>query len=238
LILFLFLIGLEIDMTSIKNNAKTSTIISVGAIILPFSVGSMMSKPIYDNYVKPVTPGTSFTLFMLFTCVGYSITAFPILCRMLIYLDLFDSTVGICVLSAGVGNDIVGWTLLALCVALVNASGGMAALYIIMIIICWALVVCIPARNLFYLLAVKTDSLSRSEPSPLFMTCSLVFVFTSALFTDVVGVSAIFGSFLAGFVVPRENGLAIKMTEKIEDLVVIIFLPVVRISSLYPQLHT
>lgn len=104
-------------------------------MILPFSIGVGMSKLIYKNFVIPVDPTTVFTDFMLFTCVAYSITAFPVLCRILSELKLFDTTVGICVLSAGVGNDIMGWTLLALSVALVNASSGLTALYIILIAI-------------------------------------------------------------------------------------------------------
>jgi hypothetical protein len=231
LVLFLFLVGLEIETTSIRRNARTSFFISMGGMILPFSIGAGMSKLIYKNYVLPVTPDTPFTHFMLFTCVAYSITAFPVLCRILTELKLLDTTVGICVLSAGVGNDIVGWTLLALSVALVNATSGLTALYIVLVAHAWALVVIIPCKKIFYYLALKTDSLSHNEPSIIFMTVTLIFVFASAFFTDVIGVHAIFGGFLAGLVVPRENGLAIKMMEKIEDLVGIMFLPLVSFPS-------
>ncbi|KZS91521.1 hypothetical protein SISNIDRAFT_456745 [Sistotremastrum niveocremeum HHB9708] len=224
LVLFLFLVGLEIDIQSIRKNARQSITISLGGILLPFGIGAGMSKAIYEKFVVPVTPGTSFGHFMLFTCVAYSITAFPVLCRILTELKLLDTTVGICVLSAGVGNDIVGWTLLALSVALVNAGSGLTALYILLCCIGWTIFLLFPVKKLLYILARRTGSI-ESGPTMFFMTVSMLVVFGSAFFTDAIGVHAIFGGFLAGLIIPRENGLAIALTEKLEDMVTIIFLP-------------
>ncbi|KAI0033119.1 Sodium/hydrogen exchanger family-domain-containing protein [Vararia minispora EC-137] len=222
LCLFLFLVGLEIETDVIKKNARSSAAIAFAGISLPFGLGAALAVPLYNQFIDPTA--VRYTHFMLFTGVAYSITAFPVLCRILTELKLLDTTVGIVVLSAGVGNDIIGWTLLALSVALVNAGSGLTALYILLVCLGWTLLVLFPFRWFFGWLARNTGSVENG-PSIFFMTTTVLFLFASAFFTDVIGVHAIFGAFLAGLIVPREGGLAIKMTEKLEDMVSIIFLP-------------
>jgi Kef-type K+ transport system membrane component KefB len=130
-------------------------------------------------------------------------------------LKLLDTTVGIVVLSAGVGNDIIGWTLLALSVALVNAGSGLTALWILMICVGWTLFLLFPVKMALLWLARKTGSIENG-PTMFFMTVTIILVFGSAFFTDVIGVHAIFGAFIMGLVVPREGNLAIALTEKLE----------------------
>jgi Kef-type K+ transport system membrane component KefB len=115
-----------------------------------------------------------------------------VLCRILTELKLLMTPVGVIVLSAGVGNDVVGWILLALCVALVNAGTGLAAL--------WVLLTCTIALTLIIALG-------------------------SAFFTGIIGVHPIFGAFMAGLICPHEGGFAIKVAERIEDLIGALFLP-------------
>ncbi|KAF8177850.1 Sodium/hydrogen exchanger family-domain-containing protein [Pholiota molesta] len=221
LVLFLFLVGLEIDSGIIKRNARLSATVALAGMILPFGIGAGLSHAVYKEFISP---DVKFTHFMLFTGVAYSITAFPVLCRILTELKLLDTTVGIVVLSAGVGNDIVGWTLLALSVALVNAGSGVTAVYILLLCVAWALFLLFPVKLALRWLARKTGSI-ESGPTVFFMTVTMLLVFGSAFFTDVIGVHAIFGAFLVGLIVPREGGLAITITEKLEDMVSIIFLP-------------
>ncbi|KAF8800776.1 hypothetical protein BYT27DRAFT_7227327 [Phlegmacium glaucopus] len=221
LCLFLFLIGLEIDSGIIKCNARLSATVALAGMIPPFGIGAGLSKALYKEFIDP---NIKFTHFMLFTGVAYSITAFPVLCRILTELKLLDTTVGIVVLSAGVGNDIVGWTLLALSVALVNAGSGLTALYIILTCIGWTVFLLLPIKLALKWLARKTGSIETGS-SVFFMTVTMMVLFGSAFFTDVIGVHAIFGPFLTGLIVPREGGLAISMTEKLEDMVATTFLP-------------
>ncbi|KAF8965970.1 Sodium/hydrogen exchanger family-domain-containing protein [Flammula alnicola] len=221
LVLFLFLVGLEIDSGVIKRNARLSASVALAGMILPFGIGAGLSHAVYKEFISP---DIKFTHFMLFAGVAYSITAFPVLCRILTELKLLDTTVGIVVLSAGVGNDIVGWILLALSVALVNASSGITALYILLACVGWTLLLLFPVKMALRWLARKTGSI-ESGPTVFFMTVTMLIVFGSAFFTDVIGVHAIFGAFVAGLIVPREGGLAISITEKLEDMVSIIFLP-------------
>ncbi|KAJ7917502.1 Sodium/hydrogen exchanger family-domain-containing protein [Mycena leptocephala] len=212
LVLFLFLVGLEIDGSIIKRNARLSATVALAGMVLPFGFGAALSVPLYHKFIDESL------------CVAYSITAFPVLCRILTELKLLDTTVGIVVLSAGVANDIIGWTLLALSVALVNAGSGLTALWILMICVGWTLFLLFPVKMAMLWLARKTGSIENG-PTMFFMTVTILLVFGSAFFTDVIGVHAIFGAFVMGLVVPREGGLAIALTEKLEDMVTIIFLP-------------
>ncbi|KAH9924338.1 Sodium/hydrogen exchanger family-domain-containing protein [Epithele typhae] len=221
LCLFLFLVGLEIDAQVIKRNARLSVTVALAGMVLPFGLGAGLAVPLYHEFIDQ---SVKFTNFMLFTGVAYSITAFPVLCRILTELKLLDTTVGIVVLSAGVGNDIIGWTLLALSVALVNAGSGLMALWILLVCVGWTLFLLFVVRRILYWVARKTGSI-RDGPSMFFMTVVILLLFGSAFFTDIIGVHAIFGAFLAGIIVPREGGLAIALTEKLEDMVSIIFLP-------------
>jgi Kef-type K+ transport system membrane component KefB len=103
LCLFLFLVGLEIDGAVIKRNVRLSATVALAGMILPFGLGVGLAVPIYKQFIDS---SIKFTHFMLFSGVAFSITAFPVLCRILTELKLLDTTVGIVVLSAGVGNDI------------------------------------------------------------------------------------------------------------------------------------
>ncbi|KAG8742268.1 K(+)/H(+) antiporter [Ceratobasidium sp. 414] len=223
LVLFMFVIGLELDVSVVRRKAKTSLAISVAGMLLPFAVGVGIAVPIYHEFVDHTK--SSFGHFLLFVGVAISITAFPVLCRILTELRLLDTDVGVTVLSAGVGNDVVGWILLALAVALVNASTGLTALWILLTCVGWAIFLLLPVKWGFKWLAHRTGCLESGQPNPLMMTITLLLVFTSAFFTDVIGVHAIFGGFLAGLVIPRDNGFAISLLEKIEDIVSILFLP-------------
>lgn len=89
-----------------------------------------------------------------------------------------------------------------------------------------------PVKWGFRWLAQRSGSLESGQPTPFMMTVTLLLVFASAFFTDVIGVHAIFGGFIAGLVIPRDNGFAISLLEKIEDIVSILFLPLVRVAAI------
>jgi len=102
IVLYLFLTALEVDINIVNRNARSSTVISLVGIALPFGLGSAVAVPLYHNFVNKEL--ISFGYFILFSGVALSITAFPVLCRILTELKLLDTNVGIIVLSAGVGK--------------------------------------------------------------------------------------------------------------------------------------
>ncbi|TDL29894.1 hypothetical protein BD410DRAFT_780399 [Rickenella mellea] len=223
LVFFLFLVGLEIDIRVMKRSARKSSLISVAGLVLPFGLGAAVAVPLYHNFINPTI---NYGYFILFVAVAIGITAFPVLCRILTELRLLDTTVGVVVLSAGVGNDVVGWILLALSVALVNASTGLTALWVLLTSAAYVIFLLFPVRWGFLWLARKTGSLENGQPTALVMTATLLLVLVSAFFTDIIGVHPIFGGFLAGLIVPHEGGFAIAFVEKLEDLICIVFLPI------------
>ncbi|KAG7447669.1 cation/H+ exchanger [Guyanagaster necrorhizus] len=228
LVLFLFLVGLEIDTRLMKRNVKAAVSISVAGLLFPLGLGAGLGVGVYREFIDP---SVNFGYFVLFTAVAVGITAFPVLCRILTELKLLDTTVGVVTLSAGVGNDVVGWILLALTVALVNASSGLTALWVLLTSVGYVIFLIFPVKWAYIWLSRRTGSLDQGSPTTSMMTVTLLIVFISAFFTDIIGVHPIFGGFLAGLIVPHENGYAISLVEKIEDLVTILFLPLYFVSS-------
>ncbi|KAJ7737373.1 Sodium/hydrogen exchanger family-domain-containing protein [Mycena metata] len=222
LVLFLFLVGLELDVRIMKRNIKASAAISLAGLIIPLGLGAALGVGVYREFIDPKV---NFGYFLLFTSVAVGITAFPVLCRILSELKLLDTTVGVVTLSAGIGNDVVGWVLLALTVALVNASTGLTALYVLLASTAFVLFLLFPVRWGYIWLARRTGSLDQGSPTTFMMTTTLIMILFSAFFTDIIGVHPIFGGFLAGLVIPHENGYSISLVEKLEDLVSILLLP-------------
>ncbi|KAF5322333.1 hypothetical protein D9619_000239 [Psilocybe cf. subviscida] len=226
LILFLFLVALEIDTRLLKRNIRAAATVSVAGLGIPLALGAGLGAGVYNEFIKPLDKNVNYGYFLLFVAVAIGITAFPVLCRILTELKLLDTEVGLVTLSAGIGNDVVGWVLLALTVALVNASSPLTALWVLLASAGYTVVLLFPGKWAYRWLAQRSGSLEQGTPTPLMMTLTLLIVFISAFFTDIIGVHAIFGGFLAGLIIPHDNGYAISIVEKIEDLVSILFLPI------------
>lgn len=127
-------------------------------------------------------------------------------------------------LSAGIGNDVIGWILLALCVALVNSGAGITALWILLVAVGYALLLVFGIRPAFLWILRRTGSLQNGPPQSV-VALTVLMVLASAFFTGIIGIHPIFGAFMVGLICPHEGGFAIKLTEKIEDLVGVLFLP-------------
>ncbi|KAE8155263.1 Sodium/hydrogen exchanger family-domain-containing protein [Aspergillus avenaceus] len=225
LVLFLFLVGLETDLRFLFSNWRVAVSVSAAGMVLPFGLGCGISYGLYNAFRnEPGTVAINFGTYLLFIGIAMAITAFPVLCRILTELKLLGTNVGVIVLSAGVGNDVVGWILLALCVALVNAGSGLTALWVFLVCVGYVLFLFFAFRPVFLWFLNKTGSLQKG-PSQGVVAVTLLAALASAFFTQVIGVHAIFGGFLIGLLCPHEGGFAIKLTEKIEDLVAALFLP-------------
>ncbi|KAL4262191.1 Monovalent cation:proton antiporter 2 [Pleurotus pulmonarius] len=223
LVFFLFLAALEIDVQAVKSSARASSAISVAGILVPAAFGAILAVILYPQFSDPTV---NFAHFTLFTIVSVSITAFPILCRMLEELKLYDTQLGVVVISAGVGNDIVGWVLLALAVTLTNSSSRLTPLWIVLTCVGFTIYNLFPVRWLYWWAARKTGGLEHGEPSAMMMSLAIFILIINAFFTDVIGLHAIFGAFLTGLIIPRENGYARNMFMKLDDIVSTIFLPI------------
>lgn len=229
IILFMFFLGLEVDLQFIKKNIKTAVTIGLATLAVPFGCGCLISIPLFHNYANKDPNGRTikFTVFMIFIAVSMSVTAFPVLCRILNELRLIKDRAGIIVLGAGIINDILGWILLALSIILSNSeSNPVNTVYILLCTFGWFLIYFYPVRYILKWALIKTHELDRSRPSPFATMCILFIMFVSAYFTDIIGVHAIFGAFIAGLIVPRDNNYVIKLAERMEDIPNIILIPI------------
>ncbi|KAI1453435.1 K+/H+ antiporter 1 [Annulohypoxylon moriforme] len=225
LVLFLFLIGLEVDIRLFTSNWRVALTVGLAGMILPFGLGCAIAWGLYHQFHNdPSTVEINFGVYALFIGTAIAITAFPVLCRILSELNLLGTPVGVTVLAAGVGNDVVGWILLALCVALVNNGSGLTALWVLLVAIGWVLFLVFAVKPVFHWALRRTGSI-QNGPTQGMIAVTILLVLTSAWFTSIIGVHAIFGAFLVGLICPHDGGFAIHVTEKIEDLVTVLFLP-------------
>ncbi|TIB81157.1 hypothetical protein E3Q22_01388 [Wallemia mellicola] len=224
IILFLFIVGMEVDLNVMKRYARSSIAIATTTLVIPLGAGIALGVGLWKEFNE--NDDVIFSHFILFIGVAIAITAFPVLCRILVEYKLTQTPVGTIALSAGVINDVVGWILLAVIVALVNSNGGIITLYILLVILGWILLLVFVVRPLFYMLARRTGSLDGGGPTQFVTTLALLLVFISSFITDIIGVHPIFGAFLVGLIMPKDGKFNIIVTEKIEDVVMIIFLPI------------
>ncbi|RYN69072.1 K(+)/H(+) antiporter 1 [Alternaria alternata] len=225
LTLFLFIIGLEVDLRFLLSNWRPALNVGLASMAIPFGLGCAIAVGLYNEFKdEPDTVQIDFAIFMLFIGVAMAITAFPVLCRILTELKLLMTPVGVIVLSAGVGNDVVGWILLALCVALVNAGSGLSALWVLLTCFGYMLFLVYAVRPAFVYILRRQRAL-QDGPSQGIISLTLLIALGSAFFTGIIGVHPIFGAFMAGLICPHEGGFAIKVAEKIEDLIGALFLP-------------
>lgn len=226
-VLFLFLVGLEVDLNFIKKNMRIALTVGLINMAIPFGLGCAVSIGLYNEYriVDEDVPSIKFTTYMVFIAVAMCITAFPVLARILTELRLLQDRVGTIVLAAGITNDVTGWMLLALSVTLANSGSGINTLYILLVVVGWAIFVLYPARWFLRKVVMRND-LKSGTLSRFSILIILLYVFISSFFTDIIGAHPIFGAFLVGLIVPREFGFVVDLTNKIEDLVHIILIPI------------
>ncbi|GEQ68549.1 hypothetical protein JCM33374_g2217 [Metschnikowia sp. JCM 33374] len=228
IIFFLFIVGLEVDLKYIRKNARIALSVGFINMAIPFALGCGIAKGLYNQYHDAKTSSPiSFTTYMVFIAVALCITAFPVLARILVELNLIGDRVGTIVLSAGIINDLVGWILLALVVTLANADNGLHTLYILLLTAAWFLLLMYPVKiALHTYLRRFTNELVTGQPSQFSMVIIIAMVFVSAFYTDIIGVHPIFGAFMVGVLIPRDNGYVIRITEKLEDLVHLVMIPI------------
>ncbi|KAI8595267.1 Sodium/hydrogen exchanger family-domain-containing protein [Dissophora ornata] len=222
LIFFLFLVGLELDPALVVKRAKFALGISFAGMALPLGVGAAVSYVLYEELGPDSTVG--FGQFLLFCGVAMSITAFPVLARILAEQKLLTTKVGFLTICAGAVGDIVAWILLALVVSIINSASRITPVYVVLLSIAWTLILVFLVRPVFIFMIRITKS--QDEPSQTMMAFTLAVVLISAFVTDIIGVHSIFGAFLVGLIIPNDTGFADGVTKRIEDLVSVIFLPI------------
>ncbi|KAF9404098.1 K(+)/H(+) antiporter, partial [Podila epigama] len=172
LVLFLFLVGLELDPALVVKRARFALGISFAGMALPLGVGAAVSYVLYEEMGPDTEVG--FGQFLLFCGVAMSITAFPVLARILAEQKLLTTKVGFLTICAGAVGDIVAWILLALVVSIINSASKITPLYVVLLSIAWILILIFVVRPLFDYLIRKTKS--QDEPSQTMMAFTLAVV--------------------------------------------------------------
>ncbi|GLT78153.1 hypothetical protein SLA2020_496990 [Shorea laevis] len=226
LLFFLFLVGLELDPKSLRRTGKKALSIAFAGISLPFALGIGTSFALRST----VSKGVSEAPFLVFMGVALSITAFPVLARILAELKLLTTDVGRMAMSAAAVNDVAAWILLALAIAL--SGSDHSPLVTLWVFLCGSgfVLCCIfVAPPIFRWMAQRCP---EGEPvEELYVCATLAAVLAAGFITDAIGIHALFGAFVIGVLVPKEGPFAGALVEKVEDLVSGLFLPLYFVSS-------
>jgi Kef-type K+ transport system membrane component KefB len=220
LVFFMFIIGLELEPALLRGLGKSALAISSLSIVLPFALGAGAAVILAPSLSSADVPLLSFVLFL---GIAMSITAFPVLARILSERDLIHTPIGALAIACAAVDDVTAWCLLALVSAVVRASGfGSAALTVVLAVAYCATMWLVARPLLAKLVRERTDRRGISQRMVAF---TVVLLLLSALATDAIGIHALFGAFFFGVVIPREGGLAHGLRERLEDFVVVMLLP-------------
>lgn len=232
LILFMFIVGLEVDLSTIKDRRGTAFTVSLTSILLPFSLGTLLAVYLHANHDTFTHPDGSteqvgFLPFALFLGVAMSITAFPVLARILTERNMHRTSTGVLALACAAIDDVLAWSLLAVVVA-VGASNGsfMDVAKILGLTAVFALVMFLVVRPLLSRLVPWYQREGRLTSDMLAIV--LVLLLVSAYVTEQIEVHAIFGAFILGTAMPRRGaaGLTREILERVEQLSLLLLLPV------------
>ncbi|MGH8528473.1 MAG: cation:proton antiporter [Nevskiales bacterium] len=209
--LFMFVVGMDLDVQHLRHQARIAVIVSHSSIVLSFTLGVLLALTLYADFAPA---GVGFTAFALFMGIAMSITAFPVLARILEEKRLADTALGRQAIACAAVDDVTAWCLLALVIAVVKASGVAPALITILMTLVFLGGMLFVVRPL--LERVLAPKLNGDTSGRGLFTALLVLVFGSAWCAEVIGVHAIFGAFLAGVILPAQPALRAVMRERLE----------------------
>jgi Kef-type K+ transport system membrane component KefB/nucleotide-binding universal stress UspA family protein len=220
LIFFMFLIGLELNPKYLRGNLNVAVLISHVSILVPFSLGSLLALLLYPL----VSNGdVSFTAFALFLGAAMSITAFPVLERIITENNLQRSRLGTLALTCAAVDDVTAWCMLALAIAVTRTNSMAGAIPTILYSLLYIGIMVTLGQKFLKTLSKYYD---RTGKLPQFLVAIIYMaVVASALITETIGIHFIFGAFLIGAVMPKNAGLTRELAEKTEDFVLVFLLP-------------
>ncbi len=220
LILFMFVIGMELDLKVLKNKANDAVVISHASIVIPFALGIGLSYFIYHQFAPA---GVEFLSFGLFMGIAMSITAFPVLARIVQERGIHKTRLGTIVITCAAADDITAWCILAVVIAIVKAGSFVSSLYVIGLAILYVLLMLFVVKPFLKRvgdLYAKKDNIKKPVVAIFLLT-----LIVSAYLTEVIGIHALFGAFMMGSIMPDISRFRNVFIEKVEDVSVILLLP-------------
>ena len=219
--LFMFVVGMELDVNHFRQQARTAVVVSQASILLPYLLGVISALYLFSTYAAP---GTSFPAFALFIGASMSITAFPVLARILEERGMIKSPLGVTSLICAAMNDVTAWCILALVVAIAKAkSMGSAGFSIGLVVLFVGIMLFLVKPRLpgLFNRLLSADG----KPDKGLMAAVMAFLLACSLVTDVMGIHALFGAFLAGVVMPGRKELREFLQERLEHFSSVFLLP-------------
>lgn len=220
LILFMFIIGMELDLKAIRKQAFDAIIISHASIIIPYTLGMGLAYFIYIQYAPE---GISFLSFSLFMGIAMSITAFPVLARILQERGMSKTKLGAMALTCAAADDITAWFILAAVIALVKSGSPLSALYTIAFTILYILVMLKIIRPILDRL-VNIYSLQEKMRAAIIASL-FVMLLISSYISSIIGIHSLFGAFIAGVIMPTNFNFRKIVIDKIEAVSIVLLLP-------------
>jgi len=225
LIMFMFIVGLELDTTLIRGKERIAAIVSLSSVALPFTLGVLLATALHPSHDGTKNAG-DFLPFALFIGASMSVTAFPVLARILTERGMHRTELGALALACAAVDDILAWSLLALVLAIV-ASAGISDLPLILgESVAFVAFMFIVVKPQLEVLATRYRKAGRLTPNILavilvgFLACSYI--------TDKIGIHSIFGAFIFGVVMPRKDTSEFfhEILQQLEQAAVLLLLPV------------
>lgn len=220
LILFMFVIGMELDLKVLKNKANEAVVISHASIVIPFALGIGLAYFVYNRFAPD---GVKFLSFSLFMGIAMSITAFPVLARIVQERGIHKTKLGAIVITCAAADDITAWCILAVVIAIVKAGTFVSSLYIIGLALVYVLAMLFivkPFLKRIGELYGSKDTIVKPVVAIFFLTLII-----SSYATEVIGIHALFGAFMTGAIMPDAAKFRTIFIEKVEDVSLILLLP-------------
>ncbi|HEU4768730.1 MAG TPA: cation:proton antiporter [Pyrinomonadaceae bacterium] len=210
-VLFMFVVGMELNVRHLRERGSAAVMISHASIVVPFLLGTLLSLFLYSELAPPET---SFSAFALFIGVAMSITAFPVLARILEDRGLTNTFLGSIALTCAAVDDVTAWCILALVIALVNATGVTVSVATMLFTLLFAL-------GMLFIVRPQLGRMVKETPSSTLhsrrvIAGMLAFVLVCALITETIGIHALFGAFVAGVVMPSSIDFRVFLKDKLE----------------------
>ena len=221
LIFFMFIIGMELDLEKLKHKTQNAIAISHASIVVPFFFGVLVSYFLYEKYAPSTV---NFLAFALFMGIAMSITAFPVLARIVKERGLSCTALGVMVITCAAADDVTAWCILAFVIAVVKSGGINSAIFTIVLALIYIfsmLKIVKPWLNKIFIKKIKNHKLNITV-----MSISFFLLLLSAYTSELIGIHALFGAFLAGVIIPRSLKVEELLTEKLQDISVILLLPI------------
>jgi len=220
LIFFMFVVGMELDLKALRNKANDAVVISHASIIFPFTLGVGLSYFIYEQYAPESVEFLSFSLFL---GIAMSITAFPVLARIVQERGIHKTRLGAIVITCAAADDITAWCILATVIAIVKAGSFVSSLYVIGMAVVYVILMLNVVRPFLKRVAeLKNSRASLSKPVVAIFLLTLII---SSYVSEIIGIHALFGAFMAGAIMPDNARFRSILIEKVEDVSVILLLP-------------